>query len=91
MDIHNSLEVFDCMDAIAKAMKAAKADGHVDWLDAPKFAGLILTARTALDNSEDIVPELSDLSEDEAKILVGRMIRSATALMDAVLTVSTTK
>lgn len=86
MDIHNTLEVFDMMDALAKAMKASKADGHVGWLDAPKFAALLPAARAALDKSEDIVPELAELSQGEAQIVLDRLMKAATALMDAVLT-----
>jgi len=84
-DIKNILEVFDMLDALAHAIKLAKADGKVNWLDIPKFARVLPSARTALQNSELIIPELVDLNEDEAKIVLDRLIKASTDIMNAVL------
>lgn len=90
-DIKNILEVFDMMDELAKAIKSSKADGYVNWLDIPKFARVLPAARAALQNSELIVPELMDLSETEAQIVMDRLFKASTALMDAVLTLPAKK
>lgn len=91
MDIHNTLEVVDTMDATAAAIKAAKADGNVNWMDTPKFVAVIPLARKALQDSEQIKLELQDVDSKEAQILFDRLFKAATALMDAVLTAPTKK
>lgn len=84
MDIKNTLEVIDTIDATAKAIKSAKADGNVNWLDTPKFAAVLPTALAAVRDSEQIKLELQDLDAKEAQEVVDRLFKAATGLLDAV-------
>lgn len=85
MDIHNTLEVVDVMDALAADVKAAKADGVLNIWDSPKFANLITKGRKALDDSAQIVLELKDLDDTEIQTLVGRLMAAASSLLDALI------
>lgn len=83
MDIKNTLEVFDTLDALAKAVLDAKADGKVNYLDAPKLGPVVSAALKAVDGSELVVPELKELDEKEIATIVVRANAAIKALVVA--------
>lgn len=70
---------------LAKAIVAAKADGHVDWMDAPKFAGLIPDARAAIDGGNMVPGEFSTATREELVAYAERAFAMGVSLVAAVI------
>lgn len=85
MDVHNTIEAIDCLGTLAECLREAKKDGHIDWLDLPKFAPMIAAARKAVDGGDQIRAELTELDEKETQQIVDRAFLALTSLADAVL------
>lgn len=79
-------EVVTMIEDLAKAIAAAKADGHVDWMDLPKFASVVLDARAAVDGGEKIPAEIKAMSGEQAVALAEQVVAAAMQLVAAIIT-----
>ena len=68
--IKETKEAVDLGLGLAKALKAAKADGKIDVADIAHLIPLLSVASTAVDGADQVVAELKDLSEAEAAELI---------------------
>ena len=85
-NIQNTIEVFDALDALAKALAESKRDGEINFWDAPKFASALVAGRKALADADQIKTELAELDEQEIQVIIQRGMASVTALASAILT-----
>lgn len=69
--------ILDALEKVAYAYSAAKKDGHVNWLDMPKFFGVVGDLRKALDGSDQIALEIADLDPKETEELLNRLFQVA--------------
>ncbi len=58
--------VFSCVEAVGKAKK----DGEMTWSDARYFIDPVKKLFEAVDDIEEVLPEIEDLSEEEYDQLV---------------------
>lgn len=70
---------------LAADVKAAKADGTVDWKDTPKFANLIPVVRTAIAKGKELAAQVKDLDSDETTVVVTALFDAAEALVEALV------
>lgn len=89
MDIKETLECFDAVDASADAVVAACADGKLNLLDVPKLLGPMRKAQAALKDREMIKDELQDADEEEIAALVTRSLRTTEKMVAAIEAVTT--
>jgi hypothetical protein len=85
-NIKNTIEVFDALDALAKALAESKRDGEINIWDAPKFAPALVAGRKAIADADQIKVELAELDEQEIQLIMQRCMASLTALASAILT-----
>ena len=58
--------VFSCVEAVGKA----KADGEMSWSDARYFIDPVKKLFEAVDDIEEVLPEIEDLTDEEYDELV---------------------
>jgi hypothetical protein len=85
MGIKESLELVDLILALSQAIKEAKKDGSVNWMDIPKFAPVIIAAKKAIEGSDQIEAEIKDLNETEAQMVALAALTAGQALLGAIL------
>jgi hypothetical protein len=85
MGIKESLELVDLILALSQAIKEAKKDGILNWMDIPKFAPVIIAAKKAIEGSDQIEAEIKDLNETEAQIVALAALTAGQALLGAIL------
>lgn len=78
-------EVITMLDDLANAIVAAKADGHVDWMDLPKFAPVVLDARAAVEGGDLIPAEIKSMTGEQAQALAEKAIMAAMKLVAAII------
>lgn len=77
MDIKNTTEVIDAIDATVDMVKKVLEDGKVDIKDLPVLMDLVKAIpvyKVAVEGAKDIKDELKDLSQDEIAFLALRML-----------------
>lgn len=79
-------EVLALGQSIADALRSAKADGHTDWHDVPKFAPVVARARAAISGSTKISDELETATAEDLLELSQQAMEVAIALIAAILT-----
>jgi hypothetical protein len=82
MDVKNTLEVFEALISVSKKLKPIMADGKVSLAEGFELAytqSSVVIA--AIDSSNLISAELSDLSQDEIARLAAKGIELAQAVM----------
>jgi len=80
-----TLEMLALVDELAKSIKAAKADGVINWMDIPKFAPLIASARLAIEGSDKIDDEFRSAAPEEMTAVAERSLQSVLALVSAII------
>jgi hypothetical protein len=83
--LKEATEVLALGQELATALTSAKADGHVDWMDLPKFAPVIGKAKAAIDGSEKIASEFSTASQEDLVVFAQHALEVAMALVAAVI------
>lgn len=78
-------EVITMLEDLAGAIVAAKADGHVDWMDLPKFAPVVMSARAAVEGGDKIPAEIKSMTGPQAMALAEQAISAAMKLVAAVI------
>ncbi len=86
-DVTQTKEALAVLGALAVAIKEAKADGVVNWVDLPKLAPLIVAVRVAVDQGSKIPAEVLAAVGDPAALadLIGAVVTDALALVDAII------
>jgi hypothetical protein len=83
MDIKETLEVFDAVDAQSDALVAACADGKLGLSDIKHELPVLAKARAAFSGLAAVKSELKDLDEDETELLVDRIATTGAKLVAA--------
>lgn len=83
--LKESNDVLDLGQAVADALAAAKADGHIDWMDLPKFAPVIAAAKAAIEGGDQVPSELSGASTEDLIALAEKAVKVSLALVAAVI------
>jgi hypothetical protein len=80
-------DVIQLIRVLAKAVSDAKADGHINILDMPKLAPVLLALKAAVDGSDKIQAEIKAASVDLATLteLLTDSLSAMLALVDAVV------
>lgn len=84
-DVKEIMEVIAAVRKTAAAVKAAKADGTIDWRDLPKLGAPVMAWKDALNGFEKIKEELKDLDEQELPMVVGEAMDAIRELGEALL------
>lgn len=72
--------------AAAKAIREAKADGEVNWRDAPKVVQVIGPLREAIKDSQKIPEQFKAATAEEISAFAGDAVVAMTELVEAFLT-----
>jgi|GEM_PF-2517461 len=83
--IKESMEILQAVDVLASCVKAAKADGSLDWKDIPKFGPMIPASIKAIQDISKVKEELQDLDDQETKELLDKAMSSAINLINAII------
>ena len=68
--IEETKDILDFMFSFVEAVGKAKADGEMSWSDARYFIDPVRKLFEAVDDIEEVLPEIEDLSEEEYDELV---------------------
>ena len=68
--IEETKDILDFMFSFVEAVGKAKADGEMSWSDARYFIDPVRKLFEAVDDIEEVLPEIEDLSEEEYDQLV---------------------
>jgi hypothetical protein len=68
--IQETKELLEFVFSLAVAIKKSNADGEFNWRDGLNFIEPLKRLGPAIDNIEDIIPEVQDLDADEWNELV---------------------
>ena len=68
--IEETKELLEFVFSLAEAIKKSNADGEFNWRDGLNFIEPLKRQGPAIDNIEEIVPEVSDLDSEEWTELV---------------------
>ena len=68
--IQETKELLEFVFSLAEAIKKSNADGEFNWRDGLNFIEPLKRLGPAIDNIEEIVPEVSDLDSEEWTELV---------------------
>ena len=68
--IEETKELLEFVFSLAEAIKKSNADGEFNWRDGLNFIEPLKRLGPAIDNIEDIVPEVADLDSEEWTELV---------------------
>ena len=68
--IQETKELLEFVFSLAEAIKKSNADGEFNWRDGLNFIEPLKRLGPAIDNIEDIVPEVADLDSEEWTELV---------------------
>lgn len=87
MQSQQTHEAIAAIKAVADAIKAAKADGEVDWWDLPKALPAMVALKLAVEGATEIPGEimLASHTPKELAALVTELVQNALALGEALL------
>ena len=68
--IEETKELLDFVFSLAAAIKTSNEDGEFNWRDGLNFIEPLKRLGPAIDNIEDIIPEIQDLDADEWNELI---------------------
>ena len=68
--IQETKELLSFVFSLAEAIKLSNADGNFNWRDGLNFIEPLKKLGPAIDNIEDIIPEIADLDADEWNELI---------------------
>lgn len=83
--IKETQDVLALAKHLGVAVSQARADGSINFLDAPIVMQLITPLRTAIEGSQNVPVELLDLDKAEAQALAGQSIDAVWTLVRAIL------
>jgi len=83
--IKETQELISLIATSAEVLKAAKADGSIDYKDLTKLGPMIGSLKAAIDGAKDIGTELKELSAEETTALLIETVAAVKSLVDAVL------
>jgi hypothetical protein len=83
--IKETLELVALLQEAADAVKAAKADGQINWKDLPKISGLLWAAKSAVQGSDKIKVEVAELSKEELDELLTKIVAAVSSLIISVV------
>ena len=70
LGIDDTKELLDFIFSLAEAVKKSAADGNFSWSDGLNFIEPLKKIGPAIDNIEDVIPEVMDLDASEWNELV---------------------
>jgi hypothetical protein len=85
MALKESNDILVLAAALSQSIKSAKADGHVDWMDLPKFAPVVLAAKAAIEGGDKVPGEFSAATTDELVQFAQAAFEAITGLVEAVI------
>ena len=68
--IEETRDIIDFVFSFVEAVGKAKADGEMSWSDARYFIGPVKKLFEAVDDIEEVLPEIEDLTDEEYDELV---------------------
>lgn len=74
VDIHNTKEIVVAGMKSFQMIQVAKADGKIDLADLPLLFQMLPVYQAALADAEQVIPEMKDLSAEEAAELVNAVV-----------------
>ena len=83
--IKETQELISLIATSAAVLKAAKADGSIDYKDLTKLGPMIGALKAAVDGAKDIGAELKELSPEEVTALLIETVAAVKSLVDAVI------
>jgi hypothetical protein len=85
--VKETQDVIQLIRVLAKAISDAKADGHINILDMPKVAPVVVALKVAVDGSDKIKAEIKAASVDLTTLttLLSDSVTAMLALVDAVV------
>lgn len=85
--VKETQDVIQLIRVLAKAMSDAKADGHINILDMPKLAPVLIALKAAVDGSDKIAGEIKAASGDLVTLttLLTDSVGAMLSLVDAVV------
>ncbi len=69
--IQETKELLSFVFSLAEAIKKSNADGDFNWRDGLNFIEPLKKLGPAIDNIEDIIPEIADLDADDLFLRIG--------------------
>ena len=81
--IKETQELIALVQAAADAIKAAKADGEINWRDVPKVAGVLVALKAAVQGGNQIKAEMADVSKEEAQELMQQGMAAVISMVQA--------
>lgn len=85
MTVKEANDVVVLINATADAVKAAKADGAIDWRDAKEVIGLLPELRDAVKDANKIPEQVKGATNEELQQLATDSMTAAYRLVEAVL------
>ena len=87
MALKETQEFLELLDVLGTAIEEIKADGKLDWRDAPKILPVLGALRTAVMGADKIIGELREISESPAmaNLILNQALTSSLKLARAVL------
>ena len=76
-------ELIALIQAAADAIKAAKADGEINWRDIPKVGGVLVALKAAAQGNDKVPAELKDLTREEIEKLMAKSMTAILAMIQA--------
>ncbi|CAB4169935.1 hypothetical protein UFOVP901_19 [uncultured Caudovirales phage] len=83
--IKETQELISLIATSAAVLKAAKADGSIDYKDLTKLGPMIGALKAAVDGAKDVGAELKELSSEEITALLIDTVAAVKSLVDAVI------
>ena len=76
-------ELIALIQAAADAIKAAKADGEINWRDIPKVGGVLVALKKAVQGNDKVPDELKNLTREEMEMLLTKSMAAIIAMIQA--------
>jgi len=78
--IKETMDLLDLVKTIAECYREAMRDGHVNWMDVPKFRPVLSSLGKAVDGADKVESELKDLDMAELILIANKLREIATVL-----------
>ena len=85
MGVKETVEVLNLIDGIANFIREAKVDGVIDFKDLPKAFPLIGLSKDGFVGAELIPAELKSMNSEDMEVVIDRLIKAVTNLIDSTL------
>ena len=74
--IEETRDIIDFVFSFVEAVGKAKADGEMSWSDARYFIDPVKKLFEAVDDIEEVLPEIEDLTDEECPIIGPKAVDS---------------